>query len=129
MTAKLRAIAGAQVLLGVIVLAGIWLALPARWSWVDVPGSALGVAALVAAVALLVGARWASKLVRAVLWAELLLGTLTVSLLAAAAAQLAGTYGPVGAGGTVLLAIVALLVLPYLVVLPVLQLRWLQKSG
>jgi hypothetical protein len=126
---KHRAIACAQLLIAGLLLGGIWIALPARWSWVDVPGSVLAVAALAAAVALLLRAAWAGKLARVVLWAELLIGTLTVSLLAAAAAQLAGTYGPVGAGGTVLLVVVALLVLPYLVVLPVVQLRWLQKSG
>jgi hypothetical protein len=126
---KHRAIACAQLLIAGLLLGGIWIALPARWSWVDVPGSVLAIAALTAAGALLLRAAWAGTLARVVLWAELLIGTLTVSLLAAAAAQLAGTYGPVGAGGTVLLVIVALLVLPYLVVLPVVQLRWLQKSA
>jgi hypothetical protein len=64
-----------------------------------------------------------------VLRAELLLGTLTATLLAAAAAQLAGSYGPVGAGGAILLVTIAVLVLPYLVVLPALQLSWLREPG
>jgi hypothetical protein len=123
------AIASAQFGLGLLLLGGVWLALPARWAWVDVPATLLAAAAVLAAVALLVRARWAVAWARGVLWAELLLGTLTTSLLAAAAAQLAGSYGPVGAGGAILLVTIGLLVLPYLVVFPALQLAWLREPG
>jgi hypothetical protein len=116
------ALACSQLGLGVIVLAGVWLALPARWAVVDYPASALGLAALAVGAGLFARAAWASKLAYVVLWLELAIGTLTVSLLAIAAAQLAGSYGPIGAGGALLLAIVALLVVPYLVVLPAWQL-------
>jgi hypothetical protein len=123
------AIASAQLGLGLLLLGGVWLALPARWAWVDVPATLLAVAALLSSVALLLRTRWATPWARVVLWAELLLGTTTASLLAAAAAQLAGSYGPVGAGGAILLVVVALLVLPYLVVFPALQLVWLREPG
>jgi hypothetical protein len=123
------AIAGAQLGLSVLLSGGVWLALPSRWAWVDVPGTALACAALLAAIGLLARARWALPFARWVLRAELVLGTLTATLLAAAAAQLAGSYGPVGAGGAILLVTVALLVLPYLVVLPALQLAWLREPG
>jgi len=122
-------IACAQLLLSVLILAGVWLALPARWLWVDVPATALGVGALLAALALLKRAAWAVRFARGVLWAELAIGTLTASLLGSAAAQLAGSYGPVGAGGALLLITIAVLVLPYLVVFPALQLRWLREPG
>jgi hypothetical protein len=120
------AIACAQSLIGVLSLGGIWLALPARWWPVDVLGTALGVAAL--SVALLVPAGWprALRWARAVIWAELGLGTLTVTLLACSVAQLAGSYGPVGAGGALLMATIAALIVPYLVALPALQLYWLR---
>jgi hypothetical protein len=121
------AIAGAQLLLALLVLGGVWFGLPARWLWVDVPGTALGVGAFAAAVALAKRAGWALGFARRVLWAELILGTLTASLLASAAAQLAGSYGPVGAGGALLLITIAALLLPYLVVFPALQLRWLRE--
>ena len=126
---KQLAIAFAQLLLSVLILGGVWLALPARWLWVDVPATVLGSAALLAALALMGRKAWALRLARGVLWAELLLGTLTASLLAAGAAQLAGSYGPVGAGGALLLITIAFLVLPYLVVFPALQLRWLRGLG
>ena len=122
-------IAGAQLSLAVLLLGGIWIALPARWGWVDVPGTLLALAALASGGALLLGASWALELTRIVLWVELVIGTLTASLLALAAAQLAGSYGPVGAGGALLLVIIAVLVLPYLVVFPALQLRRLRETG
>jgi hypothetical protein len=122
-------IAAAQLLLALLLSIGIWLALPARWAWVDVPGSLLALGALVSGVALSLRTRWALRLARAVLWAELVIGTLLASLLAISAAQLSGSYGPVGAGGALLLVIIAVLVLPYLVVFPVLQLRWLRGAG
>jgi len=126
---KARLIACTQLLLALLVLGGVWLGLPARWLWVDLPGSALGLASVVAAVALLRGVRWAPALARAVLWAELVIGSACVTLLAISAAQLAGSYGPVGAGGALLMVTIAALVVPYLVVLPALQLRWLRKTG
>jgi hypothetical protein len=124
-----NAVAGAQLGLSLLLFGGVWLALPARWLWVDVPGTSLALAALLAATALLARTRWALPFARWVLRAELLIGTLTATLLAAAAAQLAGSYGPVGAGGAILLVTVAVLVLPYLVVFPALQLAWLRELG
>lgn len=122
---KLRWIGLTQWLLAAILLAGIWLALPARWAWVDAPGTLIAVACLAVGFGLLRQQLWAARAARYLLWLQLVLGTLTVSLLALSAAQLAGSYGPVGAGGALLLGTVALLVLPYLVVFPVLLLRWL----
>jgi hypothetical protein len=126
---RLSLFAGSQLALGLLVLGGVWFALPARWLWVDVPATLLGVGCLVTAGALLRNASWALHAARLLLWAELVLGCLCVTLLASGAAQLAGSYGPVGAGGALLLAVIALLVVPYLVVFPALQLGWLRRLG
>jgi hypothetical protein len=126
-TAKL--IAYGQLLLAALLLAGVWIGLPARWLWVDVPATWLGCGSAVVAGALLRDVPWALRVARVWLWIELLLGSLAVTLIASAAAQLAGSYGPVGAGGAILLITIALLVLPYLVVFPTLQLVWLRKRG
>jgi len=116
-----------QALLALLLLGGIWLALPARWAWVDVPGTLLGVASALSAAALWARARWAPRFTRIVLWAELVAGTLLTTLLGMGIGQLAGSYGPVGAGGALLLGTIAALVLPYLVVFPALQLRALRE--
>ena len=127
MSRRLR-VAIAHALIGVLLLAGIWLGLPARWIVVDAIGSAIALCALGSAAGLLLHKVWAPALARAVAWIELLAGTLTISALAVSAAQLAGSYGPVGSGGALLMGAIALLVLPYLVVLPALQLAWLRDA-
>ena len=126
---KTTAIGCTQGILALLILGGIWLALPARWLWVDIPGTLLGLGSAAAAGALFSRAAWAGKLVRAVLWAELILGSTLVTLLGMSIAQLAGAYGPVGSGGALLMGTIAALILPYLVVFPVLQLRWLRERG
>ena len=121
------AISCAQAVLAVLLLGGIWLGLPARWWPVDVLGSALGGAALVAAALVAAGKPFGLRWAGYVIWAELALGTLVVTLLCASMAQLAGSYGPVGSGGALLMGTILALILPYLVVLPVLQLRWVRR--
>lgn len=124
------AIACAQAVVGALLVAGIWLGLPARWLPVDLLGTLLALGALSAAIVLLTGKGGPRAIawVRIVLWAELVLGTLTISLLATSMAQLAGAYGPIGSGGALLLGAVFALILPYLVALPALQLHWLRRS-
>jgi hypothetical protein len=122
-------IAASQLLLAVLVLCGVWLGLPARWLWIDVPLTALALACAVVGVGLLARAAWAARFLRALLWLELGCGTLIVTLLCLSIAQLAGSYGPVGGGGAVLMGTIALLILPYLVVLPALLLAQARKLG
>jgi len=56
----------------------------------------------------------------------LALGLFLVTVLAVTASWLSGVYGPVGAGGAIILTLVAVMALPYLVVLPVVELVWLR---
>ncbi len=125
---RLHLVAVLHLGLALLLSCGIWLVLPARYLLVDVVGTLVALAALASALSLSFSRTWAVQLARAVAWLELVTGTLCVSALALSAAQLAGSYGPVGAGGAALMAAVALLVLPYLVVLPAFQLFWLRDS-
>ncbi len=122
---RYRSVAIAQLFLALMLACGIWIALPARYWLVDVPGTALAIVYAASALGLLTKRSWALRLARAVSWVALVLGAVVVSALAMVASQLWGLYGPVGAGGAVLMATVAALLLPYLVGLPVLQLVWL----
>jgi hypothetical protein len=123
-----RYVAIAQLVAGVLLLVGIWVALPARWWLVDTVGTALALACLASASGLLARRAWAKRLALMISWATLVIGTATVSALCLALAHLAGAYGPVGAGGAMLLGTMAALVLPYFVGLPVLQLAWLRRQ-
>jgi hypothetical protein len=120
-------VASAQFVASSLLLAGIWLLLPARWAPVDVLGSALAAAGLVSALGLVTRRHWARTFALVVSWTALLLGAVTVSALCFALAHIAGLYGPIGQGGAMLLGMVAALVLPYFIGLPVLQVGWLAE--
>jgi hypothetical protein len=126
---KARLIAASQLLLAVLVSVGVWVGLPARWLWIDLPLSLLALACVVVGTGLLSQKSWAPRAARVLLWAELTAGTLIVSLLGLSIAQLAGSYGPVGSGGAVLMGTIAALIVPYLVVLPALLLAFARKLG
>jgi hypothetical protein len=112
-----------------LVLFGVFVALPARWMPVD--AAALAIAALLAGsgAALLAKAPWAERFARVAAAALLVVGLALVAALALTVSYLAGVYGPVGRGGAVILALVAALVLPYLVVLPIVELVWLARPA
>ena len=118
---------GADLLVGVLLLGGVWVALPARWWPVDVLGTLLGAAFVVTGVGLVIGAPWAERAGVLTGRVALALGLSLVTLLAVTASHLAGLYGPVGRGGALILAVVGLQVVPYLVLLPVAQLVTLRK--
>src|SRR3954447_9492648 len=108
-----------------VIYLGVFQGLPSRWWPVD--GPALVVIALFAGAGLgLLGrASWAPKVAWIASAVSLVLGVLLVATLALTAGFLSGIYGPVGRGGALILALVAALALPYLVVLPAAQLVWL----
>lgn len=123
-----RWVAAMQLVVATLLLTGIWLGLPARYALVDALGTGVAVLYVAAACGLLSGVAWGRLLARVASYIALALGALTVTLLAMSAAQLAGLYGPVGSGGALLLGTVALLVLPYLVALPAVQLALLRRG-
>ena len=89
--------------------------------WTESPG-VVAALELASGVGLLAGAGWASRVARAAGVVALGTGLVLVTLLALAASWLSGVYGPVGMGGGIILALVAALALPYLVVLPCVEL-------
>jgi hypothetical protein len=125
----LKIVGGVQLAVGVLLLVGVWAGLPARYWPIDVAGTALGALCIVAGVGLLARRAWAPKIARVVSWITLGCGLALTTALASAIAHLAGSYGPVGAGGAALMGTIALLTLPYLVGLPLLQLSWLRRAA
>jgi hypothetical protein len=111
-----------------LVIFGVFIGLPTRWWPVDTAAAALSAIEVASAVALFARLRWALPIARAAGMAALALGLLVVSLLAVTASWLSGVYGPVGRGGAIVLVLVAVLLVPYLIVLPVVQLLWLRPS-
>jgi hypothetical protein len=119
----------ADLLTAALVGAGIFVALPARWAPVDLAAAALTALEVAAGAGLVAGAAWSERVARAASAVALALGLFVVSVLALTASWLGGVYGPVGAGGAIILTLVAVLALPYLVVLPLAQLVWLGRRA
>lgn len=123
--AAARAFGVAHVATALVVGGGVFGGLPSRWAPVDVVAGLVAALEVGAAGGLLLRAGWAERLARAVSLLALGVGLLVVTLLAVTASWLSGVYGPVGAGGGAILALVAALAVPYLVVLPCVELIWL----
>jgi hypothetical protein len=98
--------------------------LPTRWWPVDAGGAVVVGLFAASGAALLSKHRYAEALTRLAGFVVLGLGMLAFALLAATAGWLAGVYGPVGKAGSAVFGLVAALVLPYLVVLPAVELAW-----
>jgi hypothetical protein len=123
---RVRLAAAAQLVLAVLLLVGVWVLLPARHWPIDTAGSALALLQLGAAAGLFARKPWGVRLGLIAGWVTLVAGATLVTALALTVAHLSGLYGPVGAGGALLMAVIAALVLPYLVFLPALQIAWLR---
>ena len=119
----------ADVLTALLLLFGVFVGLPTRWWPVDTSALVLAAIEIAAGAGLLVGAGWAVRVARIAGLAALATGLFTVTLLAVTASWLSGVYGPVGHGGALILALVAALVFPYLVVAPVIKLWWLRPGA
>jgi hypothetical protein len=75
---------------------------------------------------MLARAKWAVRAARLAAVCGLIVGLVLVTALAVTATWIFGIYGPVGRGGAIVMSLVAALALPYLVVLPVVELVWLR---
>jgi hypothetical protein len=122
-------IAASDIVTATLISFGVFAGLPARWWPVDVAAAVLATIQVASGIGLLAGTSWALRVARAAGVLALAIGLFTVTVLAVTASWLAGIYGPVGRGGAIVLAFAAALVLPYLVVLPIMQLLWLRPNA
>jgi hypothetical protein len=113
-----------DLLTAALIAFGVFVALPMRWLPVDASALVLVVLQGAAGVLLLRGDRRSSLVAAAAASVSLLLGMALVTTLALTAGWLSGIYGPVGTGGAIILVLVSVLVLPYLIALPAVQLVW-----
>lgn len=123
---KATRIAFGVINLGVAALVAwcVFRGLPTRWWVVDTGGTIVTLLMALSGAALLANHRLAEKVTRIAAAVVLAHGLALFAALALTASWLYGVYGPVGKGGAALFVLVALLVLPYLVVLPAALLAW-----
>jgi hypothetical protein len=113
-----------NVVVAALVAWGVFRNLPTRW-WVVDGGAAIVVALMGASgLALLANHKLAEPITRVAAAVVFVLGLSVFAALALTASWLFGVYGPVGRGGAAIFTLVALLVFPYVVVLPAVLLAW-----
>ncbi len=120
------AFAVVDLLTAVLLGFGVFVALPSRYLPVDLTAVALILGQLAAAGALFARVPWGARVAAIASLVMLVVGLALVTVLALTASWLSGVYGPVGHGGGIILLLVALLSLPYLVALPLVQLVWMR---
>lgn len=107
-----------HVLSSAVVAVGVFAGLPVRYAPVDLGAFAVASVLFVSGAGLLARARWRERVARAVSWISLSVGLVLVAALTLTASHVAGLYGPIGRGGALILVLVACLVVPYLVAIP-----------
>lgn len=107
-----------------VVVLGVFGGLPVRWWPVDLAALVVTGGLAATATGLLSRARWGRAVGRITSAVLLVIGLGLVSALVLSAAYLRGVYGPVGAGGSLILVLVAALVIPYFVVFQASQWIW-----
>ena len=117
-----------NVLFALLIVAGVFLALPVRWWPVDVLGVALAAVLAVSAAGLWLDARWRAAALRASALSQLAIGLVVFAALALAVSYLGGAYNQVGRAALSAFVVSSVLLIPYLIVYPTLQLLWLRRA-
>jgi hypothetical protein len=109
-------------------LVGLCAALPARYWAVDAPAIVLCALATASAIGLARKSSWWFRALRASALCELFAGLAALSALALSVSYLGGVHGELGNMTVAFWIAGSLLLLPYLVVYPALQLLWLHAQ-
>jgi len=113
---------------GVVLLVSAFvLAQPRFWA-LDAPALLIAVVQLTSAVALLGKLRWARRALTVAAWLSFVLGLAIVFLIVVTMVFLRGIHGDYGVAALAVSGLVVALLVPYIVVLPALELLWLGKQ-
>ena len=116
-------------LTALVLFLGVFVVVEPRFWALDVPAFVIAALELVSAVALLAKRRWALRALALAAWVSFVLGLLVVSLVVLSMAFLRGIHGDYGVAALAVSGLIVLLLLPYVVALPALQLLWLKRHA
>ncbi len=113
---------------GVVLLVGVFVLAQPRFWGLDVPALLIAAVQLTSAVALLARLPWALRALTVAAWVSFVLGLAIVFLIVVTMVFLRGIHGDYGLAALAVSGLVVALLVPYIVVLPALQLLWLGKQ-
>jgi hypothetical protein len=112
-----------------VIAVGVFAGLPDRYWPVDTVAFVLVALLAASGIGLVLRASWSPPCAKVAAAASLAVGLLLVGTLAVTASYLAGIYGPIGRGGSILFLLVLALAIPYLVAIPLAELVWLNRRA
>ncbi len=115
----------ANLAVATFVVVGVFRFLPTRWWLVDTGAVIVGLLLGSSGLALLAKAPVAEPLTRIASGLVLTIGLALFTAIVTTAGWIGGVYGQVGASGAIIFGLVGALVLPYVVVLPAVELAWI----
>lgn len=117
----------ANVVTALVLLVGVFALVRPRFWGLDVPATLIALVELVSAVALFARLPWALGALRVAAWTSLSLGLALLGAVVLSMAFLRAIHGDYGAVALAVSGLVVALLVPYVVVLPALQLLWLKR--
>jgi hypothetical protein len=113
----------------VILLVGVFGLIQPRFWGLDVPAAVLGAVELVSAVALFARLPWALRALSVAAWVTFVGGLSLVGLIILTMVFLRSVHGEDGLVATAVSGLVVALLVPYTLLLPVVQLLWLKRQA
>jgi hypothetical protein len=111
-----------------VLLVGVFAVVQPRFWVLDVPAAIIAFVDLVSAVGLLARLPWALRALTVSAWVSFVLGLTIVTLIIVTIVFLRGIHGDYGVAALAVSSLIVLLLVPYTVVLPALQLLWLKRQ-
>ena len=113
---------------GIVLLVGVFVVTEPRFWALDVPATLIAAAQLASAVSLLARLRWALRALALAAWVSFVLGLVIVFLIVLTMLFLRGIHGDYGVAAMAVSGLVVALLVPYIVILPALELLWLKRQ-
>jgi len=111
-----------------VLLVGVFGVVQPRFWALDVPAAMIALVELVSAVGLLAKLPWAERALTVAAWVSFVLGLLVVSLILLTIVFLRGIHGDYGVAALAVSALIVALLVPYVAVLPAVELLWLKRQ-
>jgi len=111
-----------------VLLVGVFGVVQPRFWALDVPAALIALVDLTSALALLARLPWALRALNVAAWVSFVLGLTIVTLIVISIAFLRSIHGDHGLAALAVSGLIVALLVPYVVLLPALELLWLKRQ-
>jgi hypothetical protein len=118
-----------NLLMALILLGGVFVVVQPRYWALDVPLALSALSQLASGAGLLLRLPWAARALRVSAWVSFGVGLLVISLIVLSMVFLRGILGDYGIQALAVSGLIIALLVPYILMLPVLELVWLKRAS